>query len=92
MEKIEYVKININDILTEFIDEYNLQAVTHNGWVYFETIRGCYGLPHSVKLANSLLRTCLNKTGFSETVTTPGLWKHTWRPINFSLIIDDFGS
>ena len=22
---------------------------------------------------------------------TPGLWKHTWRPIKLFLIIDDFG-
>ena len=26
-----------------------------------------------------------------EAATTPGLWKHTWRPIQFALIVDDFG-
>ena len=35
MDRSEYIKIKINNIPTGFIDEYNLQAVTHNGWVYF---------------------------------------------------------
>ena len=83
MRRSEYVKIKNNDIPTEFIDGYNLQAVLHNRWVYFEITRGCYGLPQSGKLAKNWLHTCLNKAGYSETVTTPGLWKHTWRPIQF---------
>ena len=53
MDRSEYIKINITYIPTEFIDEYNLQSVTHNGWVYIEIVRGCYGLPQSVKLANN---------------------------------------
>ena len=43
------------------------------------------------KLANDLLRTCLEKAGCYEAATTPGLWKYTWRPIQFALIVDDFG-
>ena len=42
-------------------------------------------------LANNLLRTCLNNTGYYKTTTTPGLWHHKWRPIMFVLIVDDFG-
>ena len=91
MDRSEYAKINITDIPTELIYEYNLQAVTHNGWVYFEIVRGCYGLPQSGKLANNLLSTHLNKAGYYESVATPGLQKHTWHPIQFSLIVDDFG-
>ena len=91
MRRSEYVKIKNNDIPTEFIDGYNLQAVLHNRWVYFEITRGCYGLPQSGKLAKNWLHTCLNKAGYSETVTTPGLWKHTWCPMQFWLIVDDFG-
>ena len=61
IDRSEYVRIRINDIPNEFIYEYNLQAVTHNGWVYFEIVGVCYGLPQSGKLANNLLRTSLNK-------------------------------
>ena len=41
-------------------------------------------------LANDLIRTRLNNTGYYETTTTPGLWRHKWRPIMFVLIVDDF--
>ena len=63
----------------------------HNGWIYFEIVRGCYGLPQSGMLANNLLRTCLNKKVYFEATTTPGLWKHQWRTIQFCLIVDYFG-
>lgn len=39
----------------------------------------------------NLLRTRLVKEGFYKSVTTPGLWRHKWRPIHFSLIVDDVG-
>ena len=91
MNRSEYVKIKITDIPTELIDEYNLQAVTHNGWVYFEIVREWYGPSQSGKLANNLLRTCLNKVGYSEAITTPVPWKNTWRTIQFCLVVDDFG-
>ena len=91
MERHEYVKIKLTDIPQEFIEEYNLHAFAYKGWVYFEVIKGCYGLPQSGKLANDLLHKHLNKTGYFEAVTTPGLWKHKWRPIQFCLVVDDFG-
>ena len=91
MDRSEYSRIKISDIPSEFIEEYNLQAFSHNGWVYFKIFRGCYGLPKSGKLSNNLLKTSLNKSGHFQAATTPGLWRHTWRPIKFSLIVDDFG-
>ncbi len=63
----------------------------YNVWIYFEVICGAYGLPQSGKLANDLLCTWLNKAGYFEAPTTAGLWKHSWRPIQFVLIVDDFG-
>ena len=42
-------------------------------------------------LANDLLRTRLNNTGYYETTTTPGLWHHKWKPIMFLLIFDNLG-
>ena len=77
------MRINIEDIPQEFIHKYNLLPIVHNGWVYFEIVRGCYGLPQSVILTNNLLRTRLNKKGYFEATTTPGLWKQKWRPIQF---------
>jgi hypothetical protein len=29
--------------------------------------------------------------GFYKAASTPGLWCHKWRPLQFCLIVDDFG-
>ena len=63
MDRSEYAKINISDIPSEFIEEYNLQAFSHHGWVCFEIFRGFYGLTQSGNLSKDLLRTRLNKSG-----------------------------
>ena len=42
-------------------------------------------------MANDLLQKRLNKEGYFEAATTPGLWRHNWRPIQFCLLVDDFG-
>ena len=91
MEQSEYVRIKLSDIPQEFIEEYNLTRSVQNGWIYFEILRGCYGLPQWGRLANDLLHTRLEKAGYYEAATTPGLWSHKWRPIQFVLIVDDLG-
>ena len=90
MEQSKYVRIKLSDIPQEFIEEYNLTQSVQNGWIYFEILRGCYGLPQSGRLANDLLRTSLDKARYYEAATTPGLWIHKCRPIQFFLIVDDF--
>ena len=50
-----------------------------------------YGLKQSGKFANDLLSERLSKHGYYQCATTPGLWRHKWRPIIFVLIVDDFG-
>jgi hypothetical protein len=87
----EYVCIKITDILAEFIEEYKLAGTDRDGWIYFEIRRGCYGLPQAGILANDLLRSCLLAEVYYEVETTPGLWSHKWHPIQFCLIVDDFG-
>eukprot|EP00804_Cyclotella_cryptica_P017724 CCRYP_001164-RA/>CCRYP_001164-RA protein AED:0.37 eAED:0.27 QI:0/0/0/1/0.33/0.25/4/0/1265 len=87
----EYIKIKITDIPQEFINEYNLLHHVHNDWVYFEIHKGIYGLPQSGILAQKLLAECLAKEGYYQCTCTPGLWRHKWRPVMFTLIVDDFG-
>ena len=91
MERSEYVRIKLSDIPQEFIEEYDPTQSVQNGWIYFEILRGCYGLPQSGRLANDLLHTRLEKEGYYEAATTLGLWIHKWRPIQFFLLVDDFG-
>jgi hypothetical protein len=87
----EYVCIKITDIPAEFIEEYKLAGTDRDSWIYFEICRGCYGLPQAGILANDLLRSRLLAVGYYEAESTPGLWRHKWRPIQFCLIVDDFG-
>ena len=50
-----------------------------------------YGLPQAVILAKTLLAQLLVNHGYYQVKHTPVLWEHVWRPIVFTLIIDDFG-
>ena len=73
MERSKYVHIKLSDIPQEFIEGYDRTQAVQNGWIYFEILHGCYGLPQSGQLANDLLRTRIDKTGYYEAATTPGL-------------------
>ncbi|KAL7474350.1 hypothetical protein ACHAW6_000323 [Cyclotella cf. meneghiniana] len=87
----EFVCICLNDIPQEFITKYNLTHHVWDGWIYFKIIQGVYGLPQSGILANKLLKKCLNQSGYYQLNATPGLWRHKWHPIMFTLIVDHFG-
>ncbi|KAL7525791.1 hypothetical protein ACHAWF_001507, partial [Thalassiosira exigua] len=91
MERKKYVRIKYDDIPFKFRDEYKLDSYARGNWVDYEALRGAYGLPQSNKLANDLLRKRLEAAGYFEAPTTPSLWRHTWRPVEFVLIVYDFG-
>ena len=71
--------------------QHNLDEHALNGSVYWENCSVIYGLPNAGRLANIRLREKLKPAGFYEVAHTPGLWKHKRRPIQFSLIVDNFG-
>ena len=50
-----------------------------------------YGLPQAGMLAHRKLAKILTDKDFYCTEHTPGLWIHRTRPIQFSLVVDDFG-
>ena len=87
----EYMWLLLDIILEEIIIAYNLTNLGHNGWVYIEIRKGMYGFPQAGILANKLLTTQLNEYGYKPSTAIPGLWKHRWRPVWFSLVVDDFG-
>jgi hypothetical protein len=73
------------------IEHYNLRdKATHNGYIYCEIQKGMYGLPQAGIIAQQLLKERLQKHGYRQSQTTPGLWKHDTHPISFSLAVDDF--
>jgi hypothetical protein len=91
MDRYEYMRIKADLVPEAFIAAYNLKDKIYKGYLYMEIRRGCYGLPQAGVLANKLLKERLAKQGYFELPHTPGLFKHTSRPIQFSLVVDDFG-
>ena len=88
----EFIRLKLNDIPNEVIKEYKLrEKATKNGSIYIKAKQGIYGLPQSGLLANKLLEKRLNKHGYQQSKLVPGLWKHDTWPIQFTLVVDDFG-
>ena len=81
----------INMIPQEFRNAYDLDAKAKNDLVYMEIICGMYGLLEAGILAKKMLRARLAKFGYFKLPHTPGLWKHIYRPIYFTLVVDDLG-
>ena len=50
-----------------------------------------YGLPQVRKIENDKLKLHLAKFGYEPSPITPGLWWNQTRPLQFLLIINDFG-
>ena len=92
LKRPEYAKIKLSDIPEEVIKEYKLnEKATPDGWIYIKVIRGMYGLPQAGSLGHDLLETRLNKEGYFQSQIVPGFWKHKTKPIQFVLVVDDFG-
>jgi hypothetical protein len=91
MDRYEYMRIKADLVPEEFKQLYNLHDKIHNGYIYMEIRRGCYGLPQAGILANKLLKKRLATHGYYELPHTPGLFKHISKPVQFTLVVDDFG-
>ena len=50
-----------------------------------------YGLAHAGLLASELLEKRLNKHRYRQRKLVPGLSKHDWHPVQFTLVVDNFG-
>ena len=84
--------MKLSDMPNKIQEQYKLKGLaTADGCVYVAVKRGMYGLPQARILAQELLEKQLNADGSQHSTFTPGIWTHKWRPICFSLIVDDFG-
>jgi hypothetical protein len=92
MDRPEYMRMKISDLPRNFFKAYNLiDLATNDGTIYVKIQKGMYGLPQPGILAQNLLEARLNQHGYHQSKVTPGLWKHDWRPLLFTLCVDDFG-
>jgi hypothetical protein len=91
LARYEYMKFPIALFPEHIKKQYDLTTHVNKGFVYVEIRKAIYGLPQAGILANQLLRKRLAPAGYYEVAHTPGLWRHVSRPIQFSLVVDDFG-
>ena len=91
MEEPEYMKIPFRLIPNEINVDHKVSKFEHAGYLYVQINKVVYGLGQAGLLANELVAKRLTKHGFSQTPHTPGLWKHHTKPIQFALVVDDFG-
>jgi hypothetical protein len=84
--------MKLSNIPDKIIDEYKLRnKTTPSGSIYIVANCRMCGLPQSGLIANELLEKRLNKHGYWQSKLVPGLWRHDTRPIQFTLVVDDFG-
>ena len=91
MDEPEYMKIPVRLIPDEIKVEYKVREFEHAGYVYVQINKGIYGLEQTGLLANELLAKGLAKHRFNKTPHTPGIWRHHIKPIQFALVLDNFG-
>ncbi len=84
--------MKISNLPSDLVKAYNLNGLaTNDGTIYIKIPKGMYGLQQTGILAQNLLKKCLNQHGYHQSNVTPGLWKHDWRPLLFTLCVNDFG-
>jgi hypothetical protein len=91
LEYFEYMKIPLVLFPSWTIEQYNLNKMALDGWVYIEMQRAVWGLPQAGILANKRLHRNLAPFRYYECSNTLGLWHHESRPLTFTLVVDDFG-
>jgi hypothetical protein len=86
MSKYKYMRMKLANMPDDVIEQYKLHDVAApDGYVHCEIQKGLYGLPQAGIITQELLTKRLKEHGYSQSETTPRLWKHEWRPITFSL-------
>jgi hypothetical protein len=92
MARYKYMRHRIADMPDNVIEHCILRdKATPDGYIYCEIQKGMYGLPQAGIIAQQLVKERLQKHGYHQSQTTPGLWKHDTCPISFSLVVNDFG-
>jgi hypothetical protein len=72
----KYIWLKLSDIPADIIEIYNLNKIaTLDGYVYCKIQKGMYGLSQAGITDQELLADQLKLHGYSQSKTTPGLWK-----------------
>lgn len=80
-----------NHIPIIILNHYKLHNIHSSNKIFMQINNVIYGLPQAGRLAYEKLYNILYSNNFITSSQTPGLWKHTQRPLSLVLCVDDFG-
>jgi len=75
----------------DFIQRYDIHNKSTNVVVYVALKQGINGLPQAGLLAQELLEHRLYQHVYTQSNKTMRFSTHSWRPISFSLVVNDSG-
>jgi hypothetical protein len=91
MTQYEYIRIPLQMLPPDIMEQSNLTPLIHKSCVYVEIRKGMYGIPQAGKLANNQLIAALVLFGYHPVPLTAGLCQHKTCDITFCLVVDDLG-
>ena len=91
MARYEYIRLPMDVILQDIIDEYQLMNNVKNGFIVCEIWQGMWQLSQTEMVANKIIAERLTKHGQRPCEIRPSLWKHGMNPVIFFLWADAFG-
>ena len=87
----EYVRIATKNLSATIMEEFGLDAYCVDEHVYFEVVKGMYGLPQAGLLAQERLVSHLAASDYIQSSVIPCLFRHPTNGVTFVLVVDDFG-
>ena len=91
MDRYEYMKMPISLFPEHIIQQFYLKNKVKNGFIYLETRRSNYVFPQAGMPAKIYLKETLAPHGYYGVPHTSGIWKYISRPVQFSLVVNNFG-
>ena len=85
------MKMKLKIIPQEIIDQYQLQDLQENVWVYMKIVKDMPVFKQAARLEHERLVNHLAPYGYALVHHKPSLWKHESDGILFALVVDDFG-
>ena len=91
MVRYECMKIALEIISNEIVQQYNLHGVASNGWVYMDIHKDMICLKQQTTLQITTSSSASPSLAMPSLPEPPPLWKHGTKDITFSLVVDNFG-
>ena len=73
------------------MDKYKLKEKSHSEYIFTRVTKGMYGLPQSGLISHNGIVKHLEPYEYHYSSKTLVLWTQNSKPINFTLVVNDFG-